>query len=444
MRKYPYIPHTEEDIEEMLKYIGVKSIEDLYAEVPVTITSDLKIPESQDEFSVRRHLEKLASENISLKDLSVFMGAGVYLRYVPSVVHHIAMKPEFLTAYTPYQAEVSQGTLQALFEYQTMICELTGMEVANSSMYDGGSATAEAVLMGLRISRGRKVLVSKAVHPEYRITTKTYVKAQGFEIIEVDFDKETGETSLDDLKSKLDEEIAVVVVQYPNFFGIVEDLEKLRNEIPENVVFVVVTEPVSLALLEPPGKFGADIVVGEGQSLGLYPSFGGPGLGFFATLEKHVRKMPGRIIGETKDVEGKRGYVMILQTREQHIRRAKATSNICSNHAHSALTTAVYMSVMGKEGLKEVAYRSMNTAHYLLKKLEEIGFERRFKGPFFNEFVFKVGGNYEKKWREMVKKKVLGPLPLAKFYKELSDCALACTTEVTSSEDIEKLLEAIR
>ena len=444
MKKYPYIPHTEEDIEEMLRYIGVKSIEDLYAEVPVTITSDLRIPKSQDEFSVKKHLEKLAGENTSLKDLSVFIGAGVYLRYIPSVVHHIAMKPEFLTAYTPYQAEVSQGTLQALFEYQTMICELTGMEVANSSMYDGGSATAEAILMGLRISKGKKVLISRAVHPEYRFTAKTYVEAQGFEIIEVDFDKETGETSLDDLKSKLDEEIAVVVVQYPNFFGIVEDLEKLRNEIPESKVFIVVAEPVSLALLEPPGKFGADIVVGEGQSLGLYPSFGGPGLGFFATLEKHVRKMPGRIIGETKDLEGKRGYVMILQTREQHIRRAKATSNICSNHAHSALTTAVYMSVMGKEGLKEVAYRSMNTAHYLSKKLEELGFERRFKGPFFNEFVFKVKEDYEEKWRKMIEKKVLGPLPLSRFYKELSDCALACTTEVTSPEDIEKLLEAIR
>lgn len=444
MKNYPYIPHTKEDVEEMLKYIGVNSIKDLYADVPVTIKSDLRIPESLDEFSVKSHVEQLANENVSLKNFSVFIGAGIYIRYIPSVIYNIAMKPEFLTAYTPYQAEVSQGTLQALFEYQTMICELTSMEVANSSMYDGGSATAEAVLMGLRISQKNKILISKAVHPEYRFTVKTYVETQGFKIIEVDFDDITGETSIEDLKNKLDEETAVVVVQYPNFFGIIEDLEKLRNEVPKGVIFVVVTEPVSLAILEPPGKFGADIVVGEGQSLGLYPSFGGPGLGFFATLEKYVRKMPGRIVGETRDIEGKKGYVMILQTREQHIRRAKATSNICSNHAHSALITAVYMSVMGKEGLREVAYRSMNTAHFLARKLEDIGFKMRFKGPFFNEFVFVTGKEYEEKWRQMIKKKILGPLPLANFYRELSDSALACTTEVTTLEDIEKLLEEIK
>lgn len=444
MKNYPYIPHTKEDVEEMLKYIGVNSIKDLYADVPVTIKSDLRIPESLDEFSVKSHVEQLANENVSLKDFSVFIGAGIYIRYIPSVIYNIAMKPEFLTAYTPYQAEVSQGTLQALFEYQTMICELTGMEVANSSMYDGASATAEAVLMGLRISQKNKILISKAVHPEYRFTVKTYVETQGFKIVEVDFDDITGETSIEDLKSKLDEETAVVVVQYPNFFGVIEDLEKLRNEVPKDVIFVVVAEPVSLAILEPPGKFGADIVVGEGQSLGIYPSFGGPGLGFFATLEKYVRKMPGRIVGETKDIEGKKGYVMILQTREQHIRRAKATSNICSNHAHSALITAVYMSVMGKEGLREVAYRSMNTAHFLAKKLEETGFKMRFKGPFFNEFVFVAGREYKEKWKQMIKKKILGPLPLANFYKELSDTALACTTEVTTLEDIEKLLEEIK
>ncbi len=444
MKRYPYIPHTEEDIREMLEVIGVKSIDDLFVDVPKTISpEDLKLPESKDEITVRRIVEGLAKKNRTLDEMRVFMGAGIYYRFIPAVVYHMASKPNFVTAYTPYQAEVSQGTLQALFEYQTMISELTGMEVTNASMYDGASALAEAMLMAVRLSKKKKILLASNIHPEYVRTTKTYVEAQGIEVVMVEYDRETGQVDLEDLKKKLDETVGGVAVQQPNFFGIVEDLKAIREVVPEKVPFVVAADPIALAILEPPGKFGADIVVGEGQALGNFPSLGGPGFGFFSTLMKHVRMMPGRLIGETKDVDGRTGYVMILQTREQHIRRSKATSNICSNHAHNAVMAAIYMSTMGKEGIVEVAKRSANTAHYLAKRLQEKGFELTFKGPFLFEFAFRAGEGYEKKWREMIDKGILGPLPLSRFFEDLKDSALAATTEVVRKEDIEALLEAI-
>ena len=444
MKRYPYIPHTEEDIKEMLEVIGVESIDDLFVDVPKTISpEELKLPESKDELTVRSIVEGLAKKNKSLNEMKVFMGAGIYYRYIPAVVYHMASKPNFVTAYTPYQAEVSQGTLQALFEYQTMISELTGMEVTNASMYDGASALAEAMLMAVRLSKKKKVLLSSNIHPEYVRTVETYVTPQGIEVEMVEFDKKTGRVDLEDLKKKIDENTGGVAVQQPNFFGIVEDLAEIRKVIPEGVPFVVAADPIALAILEPPGKFGADIVVGEGQALGNFPSFGGPGFGFFSTLMKHVRMMPGRLIGQTKDVEGKTGYVMILQTREQHIRRSKATSNICSNHAHNAVMAAIYMSTMGKEGIVEVARRSANTAHYLAKRLEEKGFKLTFEGPFLFEFVFDAGDDYEKKWHEMVKDGILGPLPLGRFFPDMKDKALAATTELTKKEDIDALLEAI-
>ena len=444
MKTYPYIPHIEEDIEEMLKRIGVESLDDLFKDVPKTISLEsLNLPPSSDEMSVRRKVEGLSEMNTDMRKMRVFMGAGIYNHFVPSVVHHMASKPGFVTAYTPYQAEVSQGTLQALFEYQTMICELTGMEVTNASMYDGASALAEAALMAVRISNKPKILVSEAIHPEYVKTVETYTVPQGIDVVKVRWDEEMGFTDIEDLRSKMDGGVGGVLVQYPNFFGILEDLKALRESTPEGVPLVVASNPIALALLEPPGKFGADIVVGEGQVLGNTPNFGGPGFGFFSTRMKFIRKMPGRLIGQTKDVEGRTGYVMILQTREQHIRRSKATSNICSNHAHSAVTGAIYMAVMGKEGLKEVARRSALSAHHLAKELEKRGFELRFKGQFFNEFVFKAGPDYEKRWRDMVKLGILGPLPLSRFFPDMSEYALACTTELTGKEDIDALLEAI-
>jgi glycine dehydrogenase subunit 1 len=436
-----YIPHTEEEIRQMLKEIGVDSIDDLFIDVPKTIEG-YKIPEGKDEFTVRKMVEKLAKENTVFEPENVFIGAGVYYHYIPTVVKHMASNPNFVTAYTPYQAEVSQGTLQMLFEYQTMMCELTGMEVSNSSMYDGASAFAESLLMATRISGKTKMLVAQTINPEYRTVAKTYTKPQGIEITEISYD-ESGRINLEELKKNINDEVAAVAVAYTNFFGVIEDLKAIRDVVPQNVVFIVVAEPVSLALLEAPGKFGADIVVGEGQSLGVTPNLGGPGIGFFTTLEKHVRKMPGRIIGETKDLEGRKGYVMILQTREQHIRREKATSNICSNQAYIALINALYLSTMGPQGLKEVAWRSYNNAHVLAQMLEERGFKRVFSGEFFNEFVIKVPDNYRGKWHEMAKEGILGPIPLDRVYKSLGPSALVCATEVNNKNSMAKLVEVM-
>ncbi|QTA38774.1 aminomethyl-transferring glycine dehydrogenase subunit GcvPA [Thermosipho ferrireducens] len=433
-----YIPHTEEEIKEMLEEIGVDSIEKLYINVPKTI-NEYNLPDGKDEFTIRRELLKLSKENVTFEPENVFAGAGIYYHYIPTVVNHLANDQKFVTAYTPYQAEVSQGTLQALFEYQTMMCELTGMEVANSSMYDGATALAEAILTAVRVNRKEKILLSRAINPEYKQVSKTYCSSQNIKIEEIGWEK-SGQINIETLKEKIDQNTSAVVVGYPNFFGIIEDLQKIREAIPEKVLLIVVAEPVALSILEAPGNLGADIVVGEGQSLGITPNFGGPGIGFFTTREKYVRKMPGRIIGETKDIDGKKGYVMILQTREQHIRRGKATSNICSNHALMALVNAIYMSIMGPEGLKEVAMRSYNSAHYLAKKLEEKGYKLVFSAPFFNEFLFHVDENYAEKWENMINKGILGPLPVEKIFPDLSNMALGCTTEVNTKESIEKLL----
>lgn len=434
---FPYIPHTESEIHEMLKIIGVNSIDDLYKDVPMTV-HHLNLPKGLDEFTVTKLVKELAEKNVVIEKEKVFAGAGIYVHHIPHVVKAIVSRPEFVTAYTPYQAEVSQGTLQALFEYQTMICELTGMEVANSSMYDGASALAEAVLMANRINARTKILISEAVHPEYVQTCKTYAKGFDLQFVSVTID-ENGSTDLDVLSKLVDEDVCAVVVQQPNFFGIVEDL-KLIREIAKDAVFIVVAEPISLALLEPPGSFGADIVVGDGQPLGIPPNFGGPTVGFFATLEKHVRKMPGRIIGRTKDRDGNVGYVMILQTREQHIRREKATSNICTNHALMALANAVYMSLMGPEGLREIAERSYANSHYFASRLQEKGFKLRFKGPFFNEFVFIVGENYEELWKKIFNEGFMAPLPLGWFNERYKNLALACATEVNTKDSIEEIL----
>lgn len=434
-----YIPHTQDEINEMLKEIGVNSIEDLYVNVPKTI-EEYNLENGKDEFTVKKELLNLSKLNKTFDPENVFAGAGVYFHYIPSVVETLANNQRFVTAYTPYQAEVSQGTLQALFEYQTMMCELTGMEVANSSMYDGATALAEALLMAARINGKNKILVASSINPEYLQTGKTYCAPHNIEIQKINWN-EYGMVDIDDLKNKIDDSTSAVVVGYPNFFGIIEDLKLIKETIPENVVFIVVSEPISLTLLEAPGKLGADIVVGEGQALGINPNFGGPGIGFFTTLEKHVRKMPGRIIGETKDVEGKKGYVMILQTREQHIRRAKATSNICSNHALMALINAIYMSVMGPEGLKKVAKMSYNASHYLAKKLEDKGYNLEFNGPFFNEFLFNAGENYYEKWKKMSEDGILGPLPLEKSIPQFKNKALACCTEVNTKESIDNLLK---
>ncbi|WP_082025832.1 aminomethyl-transferring glycine dehydrogenase subunit GcvPA [Thermotoga profunda] len=437
---HPYIPHTDEEIKQMLHTIGVQHLDDLYKDVPVTI-KDLRIPEGLDEFTVVSLLKSLADKNKVIEKSKIFMGAGIYAHYIPQVVKALASRPEFVTAYTPYQAEVSQGTLQALFEYQTMICELTGMEVANSSMYDGASALAEAILMAHRINGKHKILMSKAVHPEYVQTSHTYASAQKLSFKQIPLDN-FGRTDLQILKESIDENTCAVVIQYPNFFGVIEDLKAIKENI-KDAVFIVVVEPFALSVLESPATFGADIVVGDGQPLGIPMNYGGPTVGFLATLEKHVRKMPGRLIGETKDIEGNTGYVMILQTREQHIRREKATSNICTNHALMAVTNAIFMSTMGPDGLREVAKRSYSNAHYLADRMKEKGFNLLFDGPFFNEFAVRFTRDYDSKWRKIFERGVLGPLPLGWYFEEYRDCGLACATEVNTKQSIDEFVELL-
>ncbi|HNQ70898.1 aminomethyl-transferring glycine dehydrogenase subunit GcvPA [Mesotoga prima] len=438
MPEFPYLPQTKKDIDEMMEVVGVKSISELFSDIPERFEVDISLPESKDEFTVLRDLSELSKRNLTLNDMSVFRGAGVYKHFVPSAVQAIASRGEFLTAYTPYQAEVSQGTLQMLFEFQTMICELTGMEVANSSMYDGASAVAEAALMAVRVKGGKKVLVSEALHPEYVETIKTYCFGSDIDVETVAFDSESGQIDVTDLQNKLTEDISGFVLGYPNFFGIIENLSEIRSTIGEHTMMIVSTNPIALGILEAPGMLGADIVVGDGQPLGNAPSFGGPGLGFFASKESYIRKMPGRIIGETKDNDGRTGYVMVLQTREQHIRRSKATSNICSNHAFNALIASIYMSMIGSEGLREIAKRSFDKAHYLSERISRTDHVSLvFTGPFFNEFVARFDCDLKEFNKELLKDKILGPLELERFNEKLKDCGLICTTEANLNEEVE-------
>jgi len=442
MSHFSYIPHTDAEIQKMLETIGVKSVEALFSDVPRVFDFDMALPDSSDEFSVARELKTLAQKNLNLNEVAVFRGAGIYYHYIPSVIRALSSRGEFLTAYTPYQPEVSQGTLQALFEFQTMIAELAGLEVANSSMYDGATAVAEAALMAVRVNGRNKILISRALHPEYQRVTGTYCHAQNIELEELPYSENTGQIDLKKLKNSLNDDVSAVIVGYPNYFGIIEDLREIKTLLDEKVMFIVVANPIALSVLEAPGSLGADIVVGEGQPLGNPPSLGGPGLGFFATREKFVRKMPGRIIGETQDVDGKTGYVMVLQTREQHIRRGKATSNICSNHAHNAVIAAIYMSLMGKEGLREVAIRSYDKAHYLFQRISEIeGMAPLFSGPFFHEFAVKLkaltAGELNNK---LLEHKILGPMELEKDFPELGNSVLFCTTEAVRNDDLEFLL----
>ncbi len=444
----PYIPNTESEVEEMLKVVGIDSIDKLFSSLPQEKrVKSLGLPESLDEFNVFLKLKKMALKNADAQHFTYFLGAGMYNHIIPSVVHQIVSRGDFYTAYTPYQAEVSQGSLQTMFEFQTMICELTGMGISNASMYDGASATAEAALMAARFKKKYKVLVSDALHPEYIETIKTYASGPGIKI-ETFRHNESGAISIEDLKSKIDEETAGVIVQYPNFFGVIEDLEAIR-EVSKDILLITVTNPISLGVLEAPGFFGVDIVTGDGQPLGIPMNLGGPSFGIFAIRDdmKLVRTMPGRIIGETVDVDGKRGFVMTLQAREQHIRREKATSNICSNHALGTLYASVYLSLIGPKGLKEIGELNVAKSHYLLEKLEKTGhFERKFSGEFFNEFVVKTDINVSKFQERLLKANIIGPIELGKFNnlfsrERFSDSDLMfCVTEANTTEEIDRLV----
>ncbi len=360
-----YLPMTEEDKKEMLQTIGVQTIDELFSDIPesVRFKGDLKIKEAKSESELLKELSQMASKNANLKEYASFLGAGVYDHYAPVIVDHVISRSEFYTAYTPYQPEISQGELQAIFEFQTMICELTGMDVANSSMYDGGTALAEAAMLAAGHTRKKKILVSSAVHPESRAVLETYAKGQHLEVVEINH--KDGVTDLDVLQSEVDDTVACVIVQYPNFFGQVEklaDIEKIVHQ--QKSLFIVSSNPLSLGALTPPGKFGADIVIGDAQPFGIPTQFGGPHCGYFATTKAFMRKIPGRLVGQTVDSDGKRGFVLTLQAREQHIRRDKATSNICSNQALNALAASVAMTALGKQGVKEMARQNISKAQY--------------------------------------------------------------------------------
>jgi glycine dehydrogenase subunit 1 len=424
-----YLPKSDQERRAMLDSIGVARLDDLFAHIPADnrVRRPLDIPDGLSEFEVIRYFQERAQENAA--GYVSFLGAGVYHHFRPVVIDALISRSEFYTAYTPYQAEISQGTLQSIFEFQTLIAELTGMDVANASVYDGSTAVPESVMMAVRVTGRSRVLIGRSVHPEYRQVLATYTRHQGLRLEEVAYDRETGKLA----PFSAGQDVAAVVVQSPNFLGIVEDLEAAAEaaHAAGALLIVVVSEAVSLGLLKPPAM--ADIVALETQSLGIPPSYGGPYAGVIAAREKYVRQMPGRLVGQTVDSQGRRGFCLTLATREQHIRREKATSNICTNQALFALMATVFMSVYGKEGLRELARQNLAKAHYAAARLKLV-----FSGPFFNEFV--VRGRRTKR---LLEKKIFGGLNLRKFYPELGEALLVCVTEVHTREQIDELVREL-
>ncbi|MEO0272804.1 MAG: aminomethyl-transferring glycine dehydrogenase subunit GcvPA [candidate division WOR-3 bacterium] len=443
---HPFLPNSDKDREEMLKFLGVSSYRELLKDIPEEyfFQGELNLPDALSEEEVYELVKSLSEQNKS--GLKIFAGGGAYDHYVPKVIPFILSRSEFYTAYTPYQAEVSQGTLQAIFEYQSVICELTKMDVTNASMYDGATALAEACLMALRLKPERKkVLYAQNINPNYISVLKTYVNLEGVSLEEVSMDKRTGTVDERDLLEKIDENTACFAFQTPNFFGVVEDGFKLRNLTGDKgVLLISVYNPISLGILAPPGEYGADIAVGEGQPLGIPLSFGGPYLGLFSTKMEHIRQMPGRIIGETRDLDGNRGFVMTLQTREQHIKREKATSNICSNQNLCALAALIYLSLLGKEGIKDLALQNTLRAHYLLDKLEKEGLGKRvFDGPIFNEFAVELPMNAKNVVEKMLSDGFFAGVPLVDFgYDER--WLLISTTEKLSAKDLDDFVDVLR
>jgi glycine dehydrogenase subunit 1 len=440
-----YLPHTEEDISSMLAVIGVHSIDDLFTQIPPNcrMEAPLKLPAALSEWELNDHMDGLAGAMGVRPEYKTFIGAGCYDHYVPSVISHLLSRSEFLTAYTPYQPEVSQGTLQGIYEYQTLVCRLLGMETANASLYDGASALAEGILMALRITGKKRAVISKAVHPFYREVVKTYLASLDFELTELPC-TDAGVTDL----RKLEEisGLAAIAVQSPNYFGCIEDIGKVSVEARRREALSVITfsEPLAYGLLKNPGSLGADIVCGEGKSFGLSQNFGGMSLGIFAAKMKYVRNMPGRIIGKTVDRDGRDGFVITLSTREQHIRREKATSNICSNQSLCALGAAMYLSCLGKTGIRELARLNFNKTEYLKAKLKEAGISIRFPGPTFNEFVAEFPEGCEDMFEKLLDKKIAAGISLGEEYPEMKNCRLVCVTETKTRDDLDSFVKEVK
>ncbi len=431
----------------MLAKIGISSIGELFSTIPddLRLKKSLDVPGPMTETELLRRFEETARKNSCHAYLS-FLGGGAYPHVIPSVVDYLSSRGEFISPYTPYQPEVSQGTLQIIFEFQTLICQLTGLDIANASLYDGASGAAEAALMAYRLKGRPRILVARSLHPQYREVIHTYTRNLDLSVEEIAF-SDKGELDITDLHAKLDQETCAVVVQSPNFFGIVENLKEISAQAHRNQALsvVVVAEPVSLGLLEAPGQLGADIVTGEGQSFGLPLGFGGPYLGFMSCRKEFIRQFPGRIAGETKDIEGKRGFVLTLSTREQHIRRERATSNICTNQAWCALRATIFLEILGKEGLRELSRQNIHKANYAMDRIARIkGIAPRFKGACFNEFVME----FEKPWADidgfLRKNGIVGGLSVEDTYPDLENCALFCVTESHRKEDIDRLVDLLQ
>jgi glycine dehydrogenase subunit 1 len=439
-----YLPHTDEDIRSMLDAIGVDDLDDLFSTIPKNcrLNGPLNLPEPMSEWELNDHMDALAGAMGSGPAYQAFVGAGRYEHFIPASVSFLLGRSEFVTSYTPYQPEMSQGTLQAIYEYQTLAARLLGMEVATASHYDGATALAESLLMAVRITGRKRVAVSALVHPLYRQTVRTYFAPTGYEVVELPY-LANGATDLSDL-DQLDD-LAGVAVQSPNFFGCIEDLQKGGEQIHKTGALFIpcFTEALAYGLLKNPGSQGADIACGEGQSLGIPLSYGGPGLGMIATGKAHMRKLPGRLVGKTKDLEGKRGFVLTLATREQHIRREKATSNICTNNSLCALAAVMYMASLGKSGIRELAVLNHDKAEYLKTRLKQAGFTIPFERPTFNEFVVEFPKGFERTYERLLTQKMIPGLALKPFYPEFSNHYLLCATETKSREAMDAFVREV-
>lgn len=441
-----YLPHTEEDIRQMLAKTGHSSMETLFDIIPeqAKTESGMNLPDPMSEWDLDTHMEALASENIACKAYTCFIGAGSYDHYIPSIVPYLVSRSEFMTAYTPYQPEVSQGTLQGIYEFQTMVTELLGMDIATASHYDGGTALAECALISLRKSRkANKFAVSSLAHPSHRQIVQTYLKPTGYEMVEIPSTPE-GLTDIKALESM--DDLAGIAIQSPNFLGHIENLVAFKNVADDRKILLTAsfTEALAWGLLKNPGSFGADLVAGEGQSLGISKSFGGPGLGLLAGTSKMVRSLPGRLVGRATDYEGRDGYVLTLSTREQHIRREKASSNICSNNGLNAMTASIYLSTIGKIGIREIARQNHDKAVYLKAALISSGFEPVFNQPFFNEFVLKAPDGFREKRAQLIRNNcTFAGLDLAACYPDLENHYLFCATEKASKEQIDQLAKEV-
>ncbi len=447
MSNFPYIPHTDEEIKEMLDVVGVNTLEDLFSDIPeeMKFKGALDLPTSKSEGEVYSYLSSLAKKNRSTADLACFMGGGAYDHYIPSVISHITGRSEFYTAYTPYQPEVSQGTLQYIFEYQTLMANLTGMDYANASLYDGQSAVAEAAIMTAQMSKKNKIAISETVDPQAITVLGTYAHARGMELVIIPRDGMV--TSLEKAKEIMDGTVGTIIVQSPNFYGYIEDVAPFVElaHSQKKTYIIQSTDPTSLPIMKKPGELGVDVVVGEGQALGIPLQFGGPYLGILAFNKAFIRKIPGRIVGQTEDMDGKRSWVLTLSAREQHIKRERATSNICSNQGLNVLTATVYMSLLGKEGMKEVAYNSIAKSHYLYDELTKLDKVKILTDrPFFKEFTIGFDKDAEEVLDKLEENGILGGISLSRINKELGNGLIIAVTEKRTKEEMDKFVETLK